>query len=65
MHSLPQSNQENHNTILQNKISTKIKIQLSSKTVGLSLSTKIKQIKKKKRTYSCALLPSIKQIIDS
>ena len=44
MHSLPQSNQRNHSKILQNKISTKIKIQLSSETVRLSHYTKIKQI---------------------
>ena len=36
MHSLPQSNQENHNTILQNKISSKMKIQQTSETIGLT-----------------------------
>ena len=46
MHSLPQSNQGNHNKILLNKISTKIKIRLNSETIGPSLS------KIKNNTYS-------------
>ena len=45
MHNLPQSNQENHNTILQNKMSTKMKIQQTSETIGLTPSKNQKQIK--------------------